>query len=331
MSDAFTKIILRSAARKVIRDLRKSPKQSTKALLDLAARFSGGQSQQKLLKMAQKMLTDETSAYHTLLQNIATQVEEERLLTFGMNLCYNGCIVGAKQLRQTEAAEGFHIPWTLHLHLHKEGFSKRRARYHSLIDEGEQLGIFTWMLFSHEAAEECFRLASAHPNSAFILFLDRGDETCAEELNNLMLAVPMDADTAAVCAKLREKGLLYSVYTSYGEEELPRIQSWELFHGMEQLRPALSVFLPKPNCPPSVQALAGKAIRAAREEQAHATLLWELERDHASVGRLLSGDGFRLSIDTEGMLQAGAQTLGSMELPLTQLLRQAKEPLTIPV
>ncbi|MBQ2785311.1 MAG: hypothetical protein IJF02_02245 [Oscillospiraceae bacterium] len=333
MGDAFSRILIQTTVRKAIRDIRETPQRSTRNLIDMALHFSNGRFQQEFFQMAQKMLSDERSAYYTLLQDLATHVDEEKLLTFGMNVGYNSATFGAKRIRQLEETDGYNIPWTLCLELNRASFAGQEERYHTLIEAGEEMGIFTWMLFSHSCAADCIELAVRHPNSAFVLFCDHGEINwplidCASDLNNLMLAVPMDENAELTCDLLREAGILYSVYTFYGEDDLKRIQSGDLFCDMEQLHPVFSAFIPKPGCPQSVQMLAYEAIHAARMAQTHATMLWELQRDCMVVDRIISGDGCWAGFDAEGMFHGidengKKQTFTVTDPSLEALFKQA--------
>lgn len=305
MGDTFSRILIQTTVRKAIRDIRETPQRSTRNLVDMAQHFANGRFQQEFFQMAQKMLSDEHSAYYTLLQELATHVDEEKLITFGMNVGYNSATFGAKRIRHLEETVGHNIPWTLCLEISRKSFSQWKEQYHALIEAGEEMGIFTWMMFSHFCAADCIELAARHPNSAFVLFCDHAEINwplidCASDLSNLMLAVPMDENAELTCDLLREAGLLYSVYTAYGEDDLHHIQNGDLFCDMEQLHPAFSAFIPKHDCPRAVREKAYEAIHAARMAQRHATMLWELRQDCMVVDRIISGDGCWAGFDAEG-------------------------------
>lgn len=333
MGDAFSKILIQTTVRKAIRDIRETPQRSTRNLVDMALNFASGRFQQEFFQMAQKMLSDERSAYYTLLQDIATHVDEEKLLTFGMNVGYNSATFGAKRIRHLEETVGYNIPWTLFLEMDRTSVIQHGERYHALIEAGEEMGIFTWMVFSHSCAADCIELAARHPNSAFVLFCDHAEINwslidCASDLNNLMLAVPVDENAELTCDLLREAGLMYSVYTAYAEEDLSRIQSGDLFCDMEQLHPVFSAFIPKPGCPQSAQTLAYEAIHTARMAQTHATMLWELRRDCMVVDRIISGDGCWAGFSADGVFHGidengKEQTFAVTDSSLEELFKQA--------
>ena len=333
MGDAFSKILIQTTVRKAIRDIRETPQRSTRNLVDMALNFASGRFQQEFFQMAQKMLSDERSAYYTLLQDLVTHVNEEKLLTFGMNVGYNSATFGAKRIRHLEETVGYNIPWTLFLEMDRTSVIQHRERYHALIEAGEEMGIFTWMVFSHSCAADCIELAARHPNSAFVLFCDHAEINwslidCASDLNNLMLAVPVDENAELTCVLLREAGLMYSVYTAYAEEDLSRIQSGDLFCDMEQLHPVFSAFIPKPGCPQSVQTLAYEAIHTAQMAQTHATMLWELRRDCMVVDRIISGDGCWAGFSADGVFHGidengKEQTFSVTDSSLEELFKQA--------
>ena len=58
------------------------------------------------------MLQNENSAYYQLVREVVSHADTDRLYTFGMNLGYNGCTVGAQRIRENEENLGCNIPWT---------------------------------------------------------------------------------------------------------------------------------------------------------------------------------------------------------------------------
>lgn len=333
MGDSISRIMVHTTVRKAIRDIRESPERSIRNLVDMALNFADGRFQKEFFHIARQMLENENSAYYSLIRNLVRHTEEEKLLTFGMNLGYNGSILGARRIRQIEAAEGYNIPWAIALEMGPDCFARNPDRYHGLIEEGEGMGIFTWFLFSQENAYDCLTLAADHPDEAFVLFCSAGEISwtlidCASALSNLMLAVPLDEDAPTVCSLLREAGLLYSLYATYGASDLPKIESGDWFYDMEQMHPVFSVFIPKRDCPREMQQRAYDAIHQARMAQTHATVLWEMYQDNLLIDRIVSDDGCWAGFFADGRLHGispnGEETTyGFVEEPLEKLFRQA--------
>ena len=97
MSAVFPQILIETIVRKAIRDIRDSPKRSTRNLIDMALNFSEGRFQSRFFEMAQSMLRDENSAYYRLIPDMVVNVDTEKIIHFGINLGYNSCTAGAKK------------------------------------------------------------------------------------------------------------------------------------------------------------------------------------------------------------------------------------------
>lgn len=115
------------------------------------------------------MLRNEKSAYYPLIKDVVSHVDEERLVTFGMNLGYNGCTRGAKTIRQIEQEEGFNIPWALSFSLNPAQIEN--GCYSSVIHQGTELGIYVYLMEDSDPVEQSLALTAEHPDCAFVLFV----------------------------------------------------------------------------------------------------------------------------------------------------------------
>ena len=323
MGESMTRILVKTMVRKTIRDIKDSPERSIRNLVDMALNFSEGRFQQDFFRTAQRMLENENSAYYALVSDTVAHVDEDRLLTFGMNLGYNSCTVGAKRIREIEKESGYNIPWAVSLQLDSDGFSKNKDRYHSVIRQGQELGIFTWLLFAQGCVQEYLELAEANPDSVFIQLCRSADITgalidCASDVNNLMRAVRYDEDAPLACSLLRDAELLYSVYCPYTQEDLQRIQNGDLLCDMEQLHPVFSAFLPEEGCPDPVQEQVYESVNAARMAQTYHTVAWELHRDGMTVDKIISEDPCWVSFDRNGNMYQYGNSMPIQEANLFQ-------------
>ena len=98
MSAVFPQILIETIVRKAIRDIRDSPKRSTRNLIDMALNFSEGRFQSRFFEPAQSILRDENRAYYRLIPDMAVHVDTEKIIHFGINLGYNSCTAGAKKI-----------------------------------------------------------------------------------------------------------------------------------------------------------------------------------------------------------------------------------------
>ena len=111
MKKSMNEIMVRTIVKKAIRDFKTDPERTIRNLVDMALQFSDSAFQQEFYSAAQRLLSDEKSGYYDLVKDTITRVNEETLLTFSMNLGYNGLYLGAKRIRETADC---HIQRCLH-------------------------------------------------------------------------------------------------------------------------------------------------------------------------------------------------------------------------
>ena len=333
MGDSISYILVRTMVKKALKDIKEAPERSLRNLVDLARLFADGRFQQQFFQTAQNILGSENGAYFSLLRDVVGHVEEDRLLTFGMNIGYNSCTEGARRIRDLEARYGYNIPWSVLLQIGggEDAFDTRG--YSDWIGQGEKLGIYTWFLFARGNPEVCMSLMDEHPGCAFVLFC-HGEELsdrvvdAARERNNLMLALHVDEAAEECCERLREAGLLYSLYHVYTEKDLPAIESGDLLLDMEQLHPVFSILIPRVSCEEAVRKRVYDVLVRARLEQTWRMIPWELYQDGLLVDRVISDDGCGVGFDSNGNFWGiGADGVkrccGSMDTPLEELLHRA--------
>lgn len=335
MSETISQIVIKTMIRKALRDIRESPERSTRNLVDLAAQFAGSRFQQHFFGTAQKMLEDPESTYYTLAKNLANRVEDERIITFGMNLGYNGCMNGAERIRRSEAELNCNIPWAIALEIGSDNFRNHAKQYHDLITQGESLGIHTWMLFSAGDPFSCLELASGHPNSAFTLFCDSTQISwtlidCMENANNIMLSIPIDKFAPTACSLLRETGLLYSVYHTYTKDDLSRIENGTLFKEIARNDPIFAILIPEKNCPMDVRTRVIQHVQQTRLDPKYPVIPWDLIGDTLLVDSIISDEAVWVSFDKNGELYQQRDTMPILgcnifETDLTAILLRGRK------
>lgn len=307
MDITTTRIVIETVVKKTLREIKDSPERSTRNLVDMALHFSNGRFHRNFFEMAQTMLQNENSPYYGLIEDIVCNVDSERLLWFGMNLGYNGCTVGAKTIRGIEAKEHYNIPWAISLKLDPRYFSDHQPEYGTLISQGEQIGVYTWLLFPTRDAADFLPLVQEHPDSAFVLFCKPRDITlsfldCVSECGNLMLAVHYEDDAADACGLLRTAKLLYSVYFDYTENDVEAITSGELFLSIQQLHPAFTILLAGSQCPDAARQAVYESVKQARNQQLYRTIAMEATCDSSFIDSVISTEACLAGFDSEGYL-----------------------------
>lgn len=303
MENRASRIIIETVVKKTLREIKDSPERSIRNIVDMALHFSKGRFQHSFFSAAQTMLQDDRSCYYSLIKDTVYHVEEERLLNFGMNLGYNGCTLGAAEIRKTEEAEGYNIPWMLTLQWNP----KWQERYETVITQGEALGIHTWLLAARQETESVLDLVERHRDSAFILLCHPNAVTPAflEQVSickNLMVAVYAGENCAEACRQLREARLLYAVCICYNEHDVEKIENGELFEDAEQMHPLFTGLYAAQDCPQVIRERVWKAVNRVRNSQCFQTIAWELDFDSAHVDSIISSESCSAGFNMEGKL-----------------------------
>lgn len=307
MENSMSRMLIETVVKKALETIKDSPERGIRNLVDMALQFSEGRFQQNFFSTAQTMLQNENSAYYGLVRDVVSYTDTDRLYTFGMNLGYNGCTVGAQHIRENEKKLNCNIPWTVALQMDEKHFEANKQKYHDAIHEGETVGIYVWMIFAMEHPEMALSFAGKHTDSAFCIFCQAEDLTPAfldevSELHNVMLIIRYEESSVEICGTLRQMGLLYSVWYQYGQRDTEAIINGDLFNSIQQLTPIFTVFLPEHNCPEVIQDLVYKTVKQARSEQTYRTLLFELQGDNSLIDTIISDDACSVYFDGNGDL-----------------------------
>lgn len=307
MEKSMSRMLVETVVKNALKSIKDSPERGIRNLVDMALQFSEGRFQQDFFTTTQNMLQNENSAYYELVRDVVTYTDTDCLFTFGMNLGYNGCTEGARRIRANEEKLKCNIPWTVLLQVDTQQFEETYQTYRELIDEGENLGIYTWMVFPTDHPQKVFTLTETYPDSAFCIFCEKEDISPAfidetAEHKNLMLVVRYDENVDDACSALRERGILYSVWYQYGQKDTEIIINGDLFSSTQQLSPTFTVLLPERNCPNEVRRLAYQEVQRARNEQTFRTIAWELQGDSCLIDSIISGDACSICFDKNGDL-----------------------------
>ena len=305
MENSMSRILVGAVVKNALREMRESPERSIRNLIDMALQFSGGRFQQDFFTIAQTMLQNENSAYYQLVRDIISHTDAERLYTFGMDLGYNACTAGARRIRENEKKLGCNIPWTVPLRICTDDFIGKEPRYQAVISSGEELGIYSWMLFCGKQPKAVLPLVEEHPDSAFFLFCEPEDMNAdfldeAVGSYHLMPVVRYDKDAADVCDALRQREMLYSIWYPYGQKDTEAILNGGLFCSAQELSPVFTALLPEPACPEVIQRLVYQTVQRARNDQRYHTMLWELQGDNCLVDAIISDDACSVYFDEDG-------------------------------
>lgn len=307
MNQSISKILIETVIKDSLVAIKDNSERGIRNLVDIALQFSSGRFQQKLFSAIQRMLKNENSAYYELVRNVITYSNTENLFTFGMNLGYNGCTIGAKRIRENEKIMNCNIPWVLTLQIDEKCSNNKLTRYHEVIQEGENLGIYVWMLFFVKHPERALAFAKNHPDSAFCIFCKPRDITTEfldelSQLNNIMLVVRYEENLLEIYDTLHRMGILYSAWCQYDEMDIENIINGDLFETIQQIKPIFTILIPKETCPITIQNQIIEIVKETREKQMYCTIPLELHGDSDRIDTIISEDACSIHFDKNGDL-----------------------------
>ncbi|MCD7820925.1 MAG: hypothetical protein LUG64_01755 [Clostridiales bacterium] len=322
--------LIETFVRQKLKEMQEDPDRCTRTLVDMALHFSTGRFQKDFFLAAQTMLENEDSSYYALIQDAATHVDQEHLLTFGMNVGYNSCTAGAKRIREVEARRGFNVPWTVTLLTDSEQYPSMEQDYQSLIEQGKELGIYTWMLHPDAKPSLLLPLVESQPDCAFALFSSAEQMSSsflsrAAELKNLILVVKYNDWAEEFCRQLRQRQMLYGVYLPYRQAEAERVVCEGTLQDVSALHPGMTIFLPL-EAGERVQEY--QFVLSARNEQKYRTLPFALWEDIRRIDGIISDEAVVTVFDGEGRLFRSGKDrphegLSFREKPLAEILMAA--------
>ncbi|MDD3277334.1 MAG: hypothetical protein PHG16_00410 [Lachnospiraceae bacterium] len=307
MKKDMNRMLIETAVRRALKDIPDSPERTVRNLVDLGLNFSKGRFLTKFLSSAQEMLHNEKSAYYSLVKNTITGVDQETLMTFGINLGYNGCTKGAKTIRAIEEQRDINIPWSLTLILNTEPTAESKF-YPSILEQGIALGIHTYFLFVPDDTSEVLSLLQSQPECAFIIFLHghQLSDSFIEQMKfikNGMICIYADDDMISTCKKLQDAKLLYAVYQRYTEQDRERILTNQWLLEVLPAKPIFAFLVADPSCSAQIQQEIYSYILSVRERQEQPVIFMDMKQDSLMIDEVISKDVCMVGFNSDGSLR----------------------------
>ena len=333
MQKDLSYVLTETMVRKAVKDFGDSPKRSLRNIVDMAVNFSNGRFQKHFFETTQTMLKNQESSYYDLFENIFNNIDTERIITLGMNIGYNSCTRGAATIRGIESEKKFNIPWAAHMEVSEKRLNKNKDTYLSLFEQGQKLGIYTWIIFTDANPEDIYVFAKSYPDIAFIFVVYPEKITdsrleLAKGINNVMYAVIYSHGAEQACQILKNKTMPYSVLIPYNSNNIDQVINEIETKKIEALQPIITALLPDHDCDECTQEKMYNFIKNGRKAQTSKTILWETMKDSNFVDSIISDDSCFLWIDSNGDLynfdgQCISEKLNVFESTFENVLRQA--------
>lgn len=308
MTAKTSRIVIKTFIKTALKDSDESPERCTRNLVDMALNFANGRFQQSFFEIARTMLNNENSPYYPLIEDVLKHMDKEKLIDFGLNIGYNGCTTGAHMIRKLKRTEDINVPWLLTL-LVDTSRPDFIAKYNSVLEQGKELGIYTYFLHTKENPSEILPLIQNNPDCAIILLCDPSRITeelaeKAEALNNVLFAVEYGDQAEAACLVLRDHRLLYSLYHLYSEEDRDEILAGTYFRFAEEMHSLFAAVLAEPDCTEETRRSVYQTVENSRVSQLYRTVPMDLFYDTEKIGNIISSPASVVGFDADGTLYA---------------------------
>ena len=292
MTNTMTRSLIETFVHSKLESLKEFPERTTRNLVDMALQFSKGGFQKRFFEIAQEMLRNEKSAYYHLIYHTISNVDANRLLTFGMNIGYNSCIHGAKIIRKLESQSDLNIPWCVTLRLHDDT-ADHLEHYNKLLQDSKTMGVYTWNIFPQGQLPYFFPVMEQHPDCAFLLFCTADEiserllETL-EPLHNIMFVIEYQESDTELFHIMQKKKQLYSAYLYYKPETINDICNGEIPSGLNATNSIFAFLFPDNTCSPEDREMIEHYVMEYRNEPLYKTVLFDFLSDTQRINRIIT-------------------------------------------
>lgn len=303
--ETLARTIIETMIRKFFRDIENDPDRSIRNIIDLAINFSKGRFQKEFFQVLQEMLSNEQSAYYELVRNVVADNDHEHLMTFGMNVGFQACTIGANTIRENEDKWNFNIPWTYHLMYGTEGLSCEAAE--KIITEGKELGTYIYMLsLKGQICEEHAELLERHRDCAFVLFLSprtmlEDPIDILKDKENLFVLIKYEPEFMEEATdELQKHHFFFGIYESCKKGQQASLLSAEHLEQIARTRVPFYVLMPEDPYDYSEDQELHDQVTRIRTQQEYPFVILDYISDIQKIDRIISNDSCAVSFDAEG-------------------------------
>lgn len=325
--DRMARAMIEPLINKVLHDLKNDPERSLRNVVDLILSFPNGRFSNNMFEMLQKMLTNENSAYYTLINKIVSYLDMENLKEFSINAGYNACTSGAKTIRELSRENNCCIPWILLIETDKQ-HSKQTA---DIIKQAKELGIYMFAVIDDDVSEETAEIIRVYNECAFVLFTEASsvsDRTIAmfEDIKNVLASIHGTKDElSSATDALRENHKFFAVHDFYDDENCHSVFTEEKLNYFEDYTETFLFCMPTRKCSQETLDYMSSNAKKVRDEQKHSYVMMDVYNDTLTIDKMISGNNFSVIIDVEGNLYSNKEDgtkYNINDMPLLDVLKK---------
>lgn len=305
--EVLARTIIETLINKFFRDMETDPDRSIRNMIDLGINFARGRFQKEFFQVLQEMLRNEESAYYDLVKHVVANTDHERIKTFGMNLGFQACTIGANTIRENEDKWDFNIPWAYNLQFGGSGLPCRWLD--KVIKEGKELGTYVYLLFeSGKITEEHIDLLKKHEDCSFVLLVSAEEilgnlmDDLTEIKNCLVLVENQSGMIQEAVDELKKHRFLYGIYEKCGEGSDEMLWETEHLERIKESEAAVYVLMPRKLFTFREDPERKKKTEELRNRQEYPFIIIDYISDVQTVDRIISNDSCAVAFDAEGFV-----------------------------
>ena len=302
-----TRTLVRAAVARALREIEEDQRRAMRRITDMGRQFSRSRFQILVFDIIQEFLSDDDSIYYAMTENLLQATDHDSLADFGVNLAYMSWTHGARILRRSQKDLGVCLPWEISLCYdpgREDSLTPDEIR--RIIDQGRDLGIYTWHINQRSAdgsGAALPDLMAEYPDCAFFWGLSRNDLTAGQasalkNCRNAMVLLSGGAQGLTDCAALlRRERLLFGVWASYRtRKDLEDLKAGLIGSLIRDTQAPYLVLVPEEGADSQVMEEASLFCRRARMDQAASCLLVDHAGDCRMISDLICGHAQLLAV-----------------------------------
>ncbi|NLC65325.1 MAG: hypothetical protein GX752_00125 [Clostridium sp.] len=331
MHNKVNRVLVESAIKKGISDIKDNPQRGIRNLLDLGTYFIKDKFEKNILNVSRKIFNNPKSPYYDMLKNVVLNVDENILKTFSFNLGYNSLTNGAKIINKNKELYKCYIPWIINFNLKDQNDDSLSIDdIIKIVDEGKTLGIYSYVFFIDKNIDFLFPLLEKEKDSAFFLMTEKDsiNKKDLEKINsfkNTYISISMEyKDLRSVPLKntlnlLKGSKSLHGVHSYYNHESAPIITTNRWLRKLKKLNLS-SAFLIESNPKDLASNIKIKNFTdKLRRKGNFKAFLVNYLKDITSIQNSISKDKSYLQIDSLGNLQIDSSDIGNKNINLKKI------------
>ena len=315
MDNKLNKVLIQSAIKKGISDIKDNPKRGIRNLLDLGIYFIKDTFQQNIMNTSKLIFDNPNSPYYNMLENVVLNVDENILKTFSFNLGYNSLTSGAKVLKENKEIYKCSIPWIINFNLNNlSDGSLGIDDIIKIVDEGKSLGIYSYAFFLNKNIDFLFPLLEKDKDSAFFIMTEKEsiNEDDLKKINsfkNTFISISMkynDLNSKLFKRKLdllKSTKSLHGVHSYYNSENTSKITTNKWRRKLKKLNLYSAFYIKSDPSDFIASAKVKQFIKKSFTKKRFNTFLINYKKDIKTIQNSILKDKYCLEIDNLGNLK----------------------------